>query len=80
MTPDDTSSGDERLRQRVTEVETLLTHLQHDYHQLNEAVLSQQARFTTIERQLLAVEQKLRDVAERPSEPSDPLDEKPPHY
>ena len=79
MTPDDTS-GDERLRQRVTEVETLLTHLQHDYHQLNEAVLEQQTRFTTIERQILALEQKLNEVANRPGEPIDPLDEKPPHY
>ncbi len=79
MAHNDPAEND-RLRERVTELETLLTHVQHDFQQLNEVILQQQDRFTAIERQLVRLEQQLRTIADAPTEAIDPLDEKPPHY
>ena len=79
MAHNDPAEND-RLRERVTELETLLTHVQHDFQQLNEVILQQQDRFTAIERQLVRLEQQLRTIADSPTEAIDPLDEKPPHY
>ena len=78
--PHNDPAENDRLRERVTQLETLLTHLQHDFQQLNEVVLQQQDRFTAIERQLVRLEQQLRTISEAPTEAIDPLDEKPPHY
>ena len=78
--PHNDPAENDRLRERVTELETVLTHVQHDFQQLNEVVLQQQDRFTVIERQLVRLEQQLRTMADAPTEAIDPLDEKPPHY
>ncbi len=77
---DPAETENDRLRERVTDLETLLTHVQHDFQQLNEVILQQQDRFTVIERQLVQLEQQLRTMADPPTEATDPLDEKPPHY
>ncbi|MCA8986856.1 MAG: SlyX family protein [Planctomycetaceae bacterium] len=65
------------MEQRLTNVESLLSHLQYDYDQLNQVVQKQQQQIEALQRQF----QKLIDRIE-PSglELPDPLDEKPPHY
>ena len=62
---------------RLAKVEMLLSHLQHDIDKLNEALISQQAQIDGIQRSISRVESEVEQLA---VPPSNPLDEKPPHY
>lgn len=71
----DSKSSEERL----TAVETLLTHLQYDLEQFHQALLGQQRDLDALRRDL----DKIRGHVERletGSEERDPKLEKPPHY
>lgn len=62
---------------RLTQVETLLSHLQHDVDKLNEALINQQSQIDEV-RQLIT---KVEAVIDQLPEPEpDPAHERPPHY
>ena len=69
------SSADDRL----TNVELLLTHLQHDFEQLSQVVFRQQAELDALRKELTRLDSRVVTLSEG-SETRDPLDEKPPHY
>lgn len=62
---------------RLATIEILLSHLQHDIDKLNEALISQQAQIDEIRTSISRVESEVEQLA---VPPSDPIDEKPPHY
>ncbi len=62
---------------RLANIEILLSHLQHDVDKLNEALIAQQAEIREVRRSLQRVESEVDLMGQAPS---DPLDEKPPHY
>ena len=71
-TTEDTSDPD-----RLTQVEMLLSHLQHDVDKLNEALIAQQSQIEDLEQKIV----KLTSIVETlPEEPRDPAEERPPHY
>ncbi|MCA9077310.1 MAG: SlyX family protein [Planctomycetaceae bacterium] len=63
--------------ERLATIEILLSHLQHDIDKLNEALISQQGQIDEIRASISRVESEVEQLA---VPPSDPVDEKPPHY
>lgn len=63
--------------ERLTQVETLLSHLQHDVDKLNDALIGQQSQIDDL-KQLISKVQSLVDNL--PDEPREPAEERPPHY
>ncbi|MFM9961799.1 MAG: SlyX family protein [Planctomycetaceae bacterium] len=64
---------------RLTNVELLMTHLQHDFEQLSQVVFRQQAELDALRKQLVLLDSRVVTLSEG-SEVRDPQDEKPPHY
>lgn len=64
---------------RLTNVELLLTHLQHDLEQLSQVVFRQQAELDALRKELVLLDSRVVTLTEGP-EVRDPLAEKPPHY
>lgn len=64
---------------RLTNVELLLTHLQHDLEQLSQVVFRQQAELDSLRKELTLLDSRVVTLSEGP-ETRDPLAEKPPHY
>lgn len=64
---------------RLTNVELLMTHLQHDYEQLSQVVFRQQAELDGLRKQLVLLDSRVVTLSEG-SEVRDPQAEKPPHY
>lgn len=64
---------------RLTNVELLLTHLQHDLEQLSQVVFRQQAELDVLRKELVLLDSRVVTLTEGP-EVRDPLAEKPPHY
>ena len=64
---------------RLTNVELLLTHLQHDFEQLSQVVFRQQAELDALRKELTLLDSRVVTLSDSP-EARDPLDEKPPHY
>ena len=69
----------EELIARLTQVESVLMHLQHDVEQLNEAVLQQNAIVDTLGKSLKLMDSRM-GALEVEDEGPDPLQDKPPHY
>jgi uncharacterized coiled-coil protein SlyX len=65
--------------ERVTQLELLVMHLQHDLEQLSSVVVEQEAELTKLRGALGKVEHRVLELAER-QDPSSPADDKPPHY
>jgi SlyX protein len=65
--------------ERLTNVELLLTHLQHDLEQLSQVVFRQQSELDALRKELALLDSRVVTLAEGP-ELRDPLAEKPPHY
>lgn len=64
---------------RVTNLELLLTHLQHDLEQLSQVVFRQQSEIDKLRKELTLLDSRVITLTEGP-ETRDPLAEKPPHY
>ena len=64
---------------RLTNVELLLTHLQHDFEQLSQVVFRQQAELDSLRKELTLLNSRVVTLTEGP-ETRDPVAEKPPHY
>jgi len=73
----------EKINDRLNELESSLTYLQNDYEQLNETVLENTKRLEQIklavDRLILRIEQSGSQTPEVP-EVRNLEDEKPPHY
>jgi SlyX protein len=65
--------------ERVTELETVVMHLQRQMEQLNEVVIDHRAALDVLKQQADRLEHQLEQTDESP-EQRDPLDEVPPHY
>jgi uncharacterized coiled-coil protein SlyX len=71
---------DERtILERMTAIESLLTHLQYDVDQLNAVVLGSRREIDSLRRDLDGLKGQLERL-ETPAEIRDPRLEKPPHY
>lgn len=70
------SNADDRL----TNVELLLTHLQHDLEQLSQVVFRQQAELDALRKELVLLDTRVVTLSTEGSEVRDPQAEKPPHY
>ena len=69
----------DNLHERVTTLEMLVMHLQHDLEQLNSVVIEQQVELQTLQRLFGRLEARFDQFDPQP-EPRDPLEERPPHY
>lgn len=65
---------------RLTELETLFTHLQRTVHDLDQIVIDQSRRIDLLEREVRCLANDLRVMREINREPRRPEDEIPPHY
>lgn len=74
------SRQDEALAARVTELETLFTHLQRTVGELDQVVLAQQKRLESLEGKVAAMRADLNAVSRSGGEERTLEDEKPPHY
>jgi SlyX protein len=72
-------SKSDGMQEQIVELESAIAHLQHDYDQLNEMVVRQQAEIGELKRSIGRLEGELEQLAERP-EKRDLLAERPPHY
>lgn len=70
------SNADDRL----TNVELLLTHLQHDFEQLSQVVFKQQAELDALRKELVLLDTRVVTLSTEVPEVRDPQAEKPPHY
>ncbi|MBM3971912.1 MAG: SlyX family protein [Planctomycetes bacterium] len=70
------STADDRL----TSVELLLTHLQHDFEQLSQVVFRQQAELDALRKELALLDTRVVTLSTEVPEVRDPQAEKPPHY
>ncbi|MAT15607.1 MAG: hypothetical protein CMJ46_10100 [Planctomyces sp.] len=66
------------LLQRIVELETLFTHLQHDVQQLNDVIIEQRQELEKLHEVNDRLQQHIEDL-ENPEE-RNPSDERPPHY
>lgn len=66
----------EKLDARVTELETLVTHLQHDLEQLSSVMLTQKREIDALTRSVDKLERRLV-VLEEQTEESDPFEDRP---
>ena len=64
---------------RLADIETALTHLQHDLSQMHAVLLAHTAELAALARRVEKFEGRL-DRVEDPPEDRDPRAEKPPHY
>lgn len=70
-------SGSPPSDDRLTKVETLLSHLQHDVDKLNEALILQQAEMKELRTSISRVKSEVDQLG---FPPANPIDERPPHY
>jgi uncharacterized coiled-coil protein SlyX len=68
------------LDERITKLETGLSHLQRLFEQLDEVVTAQSLENQRMERRISQLQEQLKQLKEKPDTGGDPLDEKPPHY
>lgn len=64
---------------RVTELETLVTHLQHDLEQMSNVLLAQKSEIDALARSVEKLQRRLDVLEEQPAD-ADPLEERPPHF
>ena len=64
---------------RLTAVETLLTHLQHELSQMHAVLLAQTAELQALRDRASKIDGRIDKLEEDP-EDRDPRAEKPPHY
>jgi len=64
---------------RLTKIETLLAHLQHDVEQINQSLTHQFERLQKVDQRFKGIEREL-ELMSQPEEERDPEQEKPPHY
>lgn len=65
---------------KIVELEIQIAHVQRLYEQLNEVVTEQAMKADRAQQRLVAMEEQITRLKEKPQAPSDPVDEKPPHY
>lgn len=70
----------ERISERLTELESLFTHLERTVHDLNGVVLEQQAQLDAFKRELARLGGQIADLAQSLPDERDPLAERPPHW
>ena len=63
--------------ERITNVESLIAHLQYDIDQLSRTVVEQQSEIAFLKGELRRFRS---DFDQQPAPPRDPIAEKPPHY
>lgn len=68
------------LTARVTELETLFTHVQRLVNELNEVLIQQTQRLDRLESRQQQIARQVETHDDKLSESRDALDEKPPHY
>jgi uncharacterized coiled-coil protein SlyX len=68
------------LDERITKLETGLSHLQRLFEQLDEVVTAQSLENQRMERRISQLQEQLKQLKEKPDTEGDPIDEKPPHY
>jgi uncharacterized coiled-coil protein SlyX len=68
------------LNERLTELEIQLAHVQRLYEQLNEVVTGQTLEADRMARRMAQLQDQVKHLKTKPLPPTDPLDEKPPHY
>ena len=67
--------------QRIAHLESMLAHQQHAYDALNAVVIEQAKTIEKLAGRLERLASSVTDLSSQlPSEPRDPLSEKPPHY
>ncbi|MEM0926852.1 MAG: SlyX family protein [Planctomycetota bacterium] len=71
MTPD---------KERITKLEISLAHLQRQYEILNEVIVEQSKELDRMRKQVQKWERAVESLKHRLDGPSEPLDDKPPHY
>jgi uncharacterized coiled-coil protein SlyX len=76
----DARRDQERLPQRVVELETLFTHLQRTVNELDQVVRSQQKHLESLERAIHALRAELGTLSGALHQVPKPEDERPPHY
>lgn len=76
----ETSSVEDRLRERVVELETLYMHLQRTLGDLDQAVLAQQRQIDALEQRVAALTSELIALSGPVVEARKLEDERPPHY
>ena len=64
---------------RLTAIESLLMHLQHEFEQLSEAILEQRRELDSLRRDMACLSGQVASLELGP-EQRDPKLEKPPHY
>ncbi len=69
----------EKIRQKLIDLETALGLLQHDYEQQNEMILANSRRLDKIEKLLRNMHLQIESL-QIPHEPRTLEDDKPPHY
>jgi uncharacterized coiled-coil protein SlyX len=67
-------------KDRLTELEIGLTHVQRMYEHLNEVVTAQSLANQRMEQRITKLQEQIKQLKEKPQPAADPLDEKPPHY
>ncbi|MBA3314547.1 MAG: SlyX family protein [Planctomycetota bacterium] len=72
-------TDDPRSQERLTAIETLLMHMQHEFEQLNAAILGQQRDLDALRKDMDAIRGHVERLEAGP-ETRDPKLEKPPHY
>ena len=65
---------------RLTNVELLMTHLQHDFEQLSQVVFRQQSELDALRKELALLDTRVVTLSTEVPEARDPQAEKPPHY
>lgn len=75
-----TSDASAALAARLTELETLFTHLQRTLAELDQVVFEQAKKIESLERHFVRISGDLGTLRGAMAERLKPEDEKPPHY
>jgi len=67
-------------QQRITELEVSLAHLQRQYDVLNDVVTDLNGQLDRTTKRIEKWERGLDQLKSAVEQPTDPMDEKPPHY
>jgi len=74
------AQSDPRLAERLTALETVVTHLERTIHDLDEAIRARNKQLDLVDRKLAQLGLEVGALREGPPEVRTPEDEKPPHY
>jgi len=68
------------MDEKITELQILITEQQHAIEVMSDQIIEQSARYDSLEKKFVLLEEKLRQASEESGVDSHSANDRPPHY